>query len=148
MKLYKTHIIAILLLVLLFSGCTSIKETVEKTPVLYITVNITENESKPQIQDVVFEMEEVSPLKVPASDQNAQPPFVATLAYANMDIVSYKTANPYTGNGTYTITMPMIKEKLPKYNDTITFEMRYFNETDDFGRTYFVAKWRWNNSEI
>ncbi|MCK5432373.1 MAG: hypothetical protein KAJ03_06485 [Gammaproteobacteria bacterium] len=139
----KVHIITIIIIAILFSGCTAL----EKSPVLYITLNITDNESVISLDDGKIDMELVNPLKVQRQDQSAPLPQISMLGYANRDIVTYLAARSYTGEGTYTFTAPVIEDKVPKYNDTLAFEIRIYNETSGIGRVYFYAKWRWNETE-
>ena len=137
----KSYIIAILILISLFSGCT----TLEDSAVLYATVNVTENETGISLVDGHTDMEKVSPLKVAKRDQTAKSPYMSLQVYSNRSVISYLSATEYHGTGTYTFTIPM--KKIPQYNDTMAFEIRAFNETSGIGRLYFYAKWRWNETE-
>ena len=139
----KVYIITILILVSLFSGCTALDES----PVLYATLNITNNESGISLVDGTIDMELVSALKAPKRDQGAEMPYMSMLGYSNRSIITYLATEEYTGEGTYTFTAPVIEGKIPKYNDTMAFEVRIYNETSDIGRVYFYAKWRWNETE-
>ena len=139
----KAYIITILIIAILFSGCTAL----DKSPVLYITLNITDNESGIILDDGKIDMELVSPLKVPRQDQSAVMPHISMLGYSNRDIMTYLATQKYTGEGTYTFTAPVIESKVPMYNDTMAFEIRIYNETSGVGRVYFYARWRWNETE-
>ena len=139
----KVYIIIILIIAILFSGCTAL----EKSPVLYLTLNITDNESVITLEDGKIDMELVNPLKVMRKDQSATMPHISMLGYSNREIITYLAARPYTGEGTYTLTAPLIKDKVPKYNDTMAFEIRIYNQTSGIGRLYFYARWRWNETE-
>ena len=138
----KVHIITILILVSLFSGCTALDES----PVLYVTLNITDNESGISLVNGTIDMESVSPLKVSRHDQTKKMPHISMLGYSNRSIITYLAVEEYTGEGTYTFTAP-IKDRIPKYNDTMAFEIRTFKDGSDIGRVYFYAKWRWNETE-
>lgn len=137
----KSYIIAILILVSLFSGCAAL----EDTPVLYATVNVTENETGISLVDGHVDMEKVSPLKVSKQDQTAKPPYMSLQVYSNRSVITYLSATEYHGTGTYTFTIPI--KKIPQYNDSMAFEIRMFNETSGIGRLYFYARWRWNETE-
>ena len=139
----KVYIITILILAILFSGCTAL----DKSPVLYITLNITDNESGISLADGKIDMESMNPLKVARQDQSAASPHVSMRGYSNRTVITYLAAKKYTGEGTYTFTAPLIKNNVPKYNDTMAFEIRVFNETSNIGRAYFYALWRWNETE-
>ena len=139
----KAYIITIIIIAILLSGCTAL----EKSPVLYITLNITDNESGISLEDGKIDMELVNPLKVMRKDQGAAMPQISMLGYSNRDIITYLAARPYTGEGTYTLTAPLIKDKVPKYNDTMAFEIRIYNKSAGTGRVYFYARWRWNETE-
>ena len=139
----KVYIITILIFVSLFSGCTALDES----PVLYATLNITKNESGISLVNGTIDMESVSALKVSRHDQGAEMPYISMIGYSNRSIITYLAAEEYTGEGTYTFTAPIIEGKIPKYNDTMAFEIRIFNETSGIGRVYFYAKWRWNETE-
>lgn len=137
----RIYIIAILILISLFSGCTALDDTT----VLYATVNITEDETGISLVDVDLDMKKVFPLKVPRQDQYAKTPYMALQAYSNQEIISYLSATEYHGNGTHTFTIPL--KKIPQYNDSMTFEIRIFDEASDIGRVYFYSRWRWNETE-
>ena len=139
----KAYIITILIIAILFSGCTAL----DKSPVLYITLNITDNESGISLADGKIDMESVSPLKIQRQDQSAVMPHISMLGYSNRDIITYLAAEDYTGEGTYTFISPLIEGKVPKYNDSMNFEIRIYNETTGIGRVYFYARWRWNETE-
>lgn len=139
----KIYIITILIIMSLFSGCTALDES----PVLYITLNITNNDSEISLANGTINMESVNPLKVIKQDQSAEMPYISMLGYSNRSIITYLAAEKYTGEGTYTFTSPIIEGKMPKYNDTMAFEIRIFNETSGIGRVYFYSKWRWNETE-
>ena len=139
----KNQMIIIFILVLLISGCTAINES----PVLYVTLNLTDNESGISLADGRIDMELVSPLKVPRQDQNANTAqHISMLGYLNQRTVTYLATEEYTGEGTYILTAPTIGE-IPKYGDSMAFEARIFNETSGIGIVYFYSRWRWNETE-
>lgn len=138
----RSYIIAILILVSLFSGCIN----VEDTTVLYATVNITENETDITLMDAKLEMGKIPALKVPRQDQTATYPYIALQVYSKKDIISHISATKYNGTGTHTFIIPIQDGKTPKLNDMMTFELRIFNETSILDKLYFVGLWRWNET--
>lgn len=140
----RLHIIAILILISLLSGCI----TIEDTTVLYVTANITNNGTDLYLEDGIIDMERVFPLKMPKRDQTAKPPYMALQTYSNRDRISYISATEYHGNGSYTFTIPLKDGKIPHHNDTMAFEIRVFNGSAEiFNRIYFYARWRWDENE-
>ncbi|MCK5659893.1 MAG: hypothetical protein KAH86_00940 [Methanosarcinales archaeon] len=139
----RVYIITILILATIISGCAAL----DKTPVLYITLNITDNESGISLTDGIIDMEPTSKLKVIRQDQTVALPHISILGYANSDIITYRASKEYAGENTYTFTAPLIEDKVPKYNDSMLFEIRIFNKTSMIGREYFAARWRWNETE-
>lgn len=143
-NLKPSMVIMLILFMLLLSGCAAI----ESYPVLYITVNVTNTGDQIVISDGgQIEMEMVSPLKVPRQNQAAQFPYMAIRGYSNRSMVTHLATMEYEGEGSYLFTIPLRKNHIPKYNDTILFDMRAFNETSAIGGTRLYARWRWNESE-
>ena len=97
----KAYIITILIIATLLSGCTAL----DKTTVMYITLNITDNESGFSLADGKTDMELVNPLKVSRQDQTAPSPHISILGYSNRAIVTYLATEKYTGDGTYTFAV-------------------------------------------
>ena len=142
MVFMKSYIIAILILVSIFSGCAALVDS----PILYATMNITDNETGISIVDGHINMEQTPLLKVPKQDQTAEYPYMALQVYSNRSVVSYLSATEYHGTGTYTFAIPM--KRVPQYNDTMAFEIRFFDgSAKSFNRAYFYARWRWNETE-
>lgn len=139
----KIYIIAILILVLLISGCTAL----DGSSVMYVTLNLTDNESGISLVDGRIDMELVSPLKVPRQDQSINAAqHISMLGYLDQSIITYLATEEYTGEGTYILTAPIMGE-IPKYGDSMAFEVRIFNETSNIGTVYFYSRWRWNETE-
>ena len=140
----KVYIITIIIFASLLSGCTAL----DKSPVLYTTLNFTDNESGISLVDGKIDMEFVSPLKVQRSDQKAMTSqHISMLGYSNRDIITYLATEEYTGEGTYTFTSPVIEGKTPKFGESMAFEIRIYNKTSGLGTAYFYARWRWNETE-
>ena len=140
----KIYIAIIVILASLLSGCVYL----EKYPALHTTVSITQNDSNISLTNVTLDMEMVSKIKLPRGNQISKSyPYMAIVGYANTQQITPIAVSEYNGTGTYTFIIPILENKTPQDRDQMNFEVRFFNETSNFNRAYFYARWRWNESE-
>ena len=140
----KIYLLIIVVLISALSGCVAL----EKYPALYATASITQNDSNISLTNVTLDMEMVSKLKVPRGNQAPKSyPYIVIVGYSKQQQITPIAVSEYNGTGTYTFVIPIRENKTPQYRDQMNFEMRFFNETSNFNRAYFHAKWLWNESE-
>lgn len=122
-----------LVVIFVISGLIAISiMRAEEVPVINVKAEVSvAADSRPVVNIVNLEQDEVNPLKSPSGSSTTSFPSVDALAIINYARVSYWASNPYTGGGTHDFVIGFPKGAVPEQGDVIKVIVSVADESGD-----------------